>query len=54
MIARERNFTDIRIDTHAVNAIMQHVITKLGFTYQGMIMLPIANGERKAYQLILD
>ncbi|CAM3681839.1 GNAT family N-acetyltransferase [Weissella cibaria] len=54
VIARERNFTDIRIDTQAVNAIMQHVITKLGFTYQGMIMLPIANGERKAYQLILD
>lgn len=40
--------------THELNAIMQHVVAKLGFTYQGMVMMPVAHGERKAYQLILD
>lgn len=54
VLARERDFTDIRIDTHELNAIMQHVVAKLGFTYQGMVMMPVAHGERKAYQLILD
>ena len=44
--ARESN---IRIDTHRDNAIMQHNIEKHGFTYCGIIYL--ANGdERLAYQ----
>lgn len=46
--ARESN---IRIDTHRDNAIMQHNIEKHGFTYCGIIYL--ANGdERLAYQKV--
>lgn len=41
--------TNIRIDTHKDNRIMQHNIVKHGFTYCGIIYL--ANGdERLAYQ----
>ena len=40
---------DIRIDTHADNAVMHHLLKKLGFTRCGVIYL--ANGEpRIAYQ----
>lgn len=40
---------NIRIDTHRDNTIMQHCITKYGFTYCGIIYL--TNGdERIAYQ----
>ena len=43
---------NIRIDTHRDNHIMQHCISKYGFTYCGIIYL--ANGdERLAYQRIL-
>ena len=43
--------TNIRIDTHKDNQIMQHNIEKHGFTYCGIIYL--ANGdERLAYQKI--
>ena len=46
--ARESN---IRIDTHKDNQIMQHNIEKHGFTYCGIIYL--ANGdERLAYQKV--
>ena len=42
---------NIRIDTHADNAIMQHILDKEGFTYCGIIH--IADGSpRKAYQKI--
>lgn len=42
---------NIRIDTHQDNTIMQHNISKQGFTYCGIIYL--ANGdERLAYQKI--
>lgn len=41
--------SNIRIDTHRDNRIMQHVIGKYGFTYCGIIYL--SNGdERLAYQ----
>lgn len=45
---------DIRIDTHPRNVIMEKVILNAGFTYQGMVYFPIPNGERRAYQLILE
>lgn len=39
----------IRIDTHADNVIMHHVLSKYGFTHCGTILL--ANGDpREAYQ----
>jgi len=45
--------SNIRIDTHKDNRIMQHNIEKHGFTYCGIIYL--ANGdERLAYQKLND
>lgn len=45
--------SNIRIDTHRDNRIMQHQIEKHGFAYCGIIYL--ANGdERLAYQRITD
>ena len=44
--------SNIRIDTHRDNRIMQHNISKHGFTYCGIIYL--ANGdERLAYQKVI-
>jgi RimJ/RimL family protein N-acetyltransferase len=43
--------TNIRIDTHRDNKIMQHVIQKHGFTYCGIIYL-LSGDERLAYQKI--
>lgn len=41
---------NIKIDTHKDNAIMQHVVKKLGFQYCGIIYL-LNGDERLAYQL---
>ena len=41
--------TNIRIDTHRDNKIMQHNILKHGFTYCGIIYL-LSGDERLAYQ----
>ena len=44
---------NIRIDTHRDNRIMQHLITRYGFRYCGIIY--VASGaERLAYQKIRD
>ena len=43
--------TNIRIDTHRDNKIMQHVVLKHGFTYCGIIYL-LSGDERLAYQRI--
>ena len=43
--------TNIRIDTHKDNTIMQHNIEKHGFTYCGIIYLA-SGDERLAYQRI--
>lgn len=52
--ARLNNNLDIRIDTHPKNEIMQKLIKKAGFAYRGEITLPVINGERFAYQLVLS
>ncbi|MBP5709568.1 MAG: N-acetyltransferase [Bacteroidales bacterium] len=44
--------TNIRIDTHRDNKIMQHNILKHGFTYCGIIHL-LVGGLRLAYQKII-
>ena len=44
--------TNIRIDTHRDNKIMQHNILKHGFTYCGIIYL-LSGDERLAYQKIV-
>ena len=45
--------TNIRIDTHRDNKIMQHNILKHGFTYCGIIYL-LSGDERMAYQKIVN
>ena len=44
--------TNIRIDTHHDNKIMQHNILKHGFTYCGIIYL-LSGDKRLAYQRIV-
>ncbi len=51
--SRALGYRDIRIDTHEQNKAMQKVILSVGFVYKGLIDIPIPNGERKAYQLLL-
>lgn len=47
----QKNHTNVRIDTHADNAGMKHVLEKLGFEYTGVIY--IENGEaRDAYHYV--
>ena len=45
--------TNIRIDTHCDNKIMQHNILKHGFTYCGIIYLQ-SGDERLAYQKVVN
>ena len=52
--ARVLGYRDIRLDTHPGNLIMQKAIAKVGFTHVGLMELPMQNGERLAYQLLLD
>ncbi|WP_179394394.1 GNAT family N-acetyltransferase [Lacticaseibacillus absianus] len=51
--AYARGYRDVRIDTHAQNVIMQHVITGNGFSYRGIVYLDEPVPERNAYQLLL-
>ena len=51
--ARRLGYRDIRIDTYHRNQIMERVILGAGFRWRGMVSLPIPNGERKAFQLVL-
>lgn len=53
-VARLKDYLDIRIDTHPQNIAMQQLIKKAGFLYRGDILLPVPDGERVAYQLILS
>ncbi len=49
---KEQNITNLRIDTHADNKTMQHLVEKYGFKCCGTIYLE--NGSpRRAYQLVL-
>ncbi|MFD1472179.1 GNAT family N-acetyltransferase [Companilactobacillus mishanensis] len=48
-----RGFSDVRIDTHPDNLVMQHVITSNGFIEKGLISMEEDEGARKAYQIIL-
>ena len=45
--------TNIRIDTHRDNKIMQHNILKHGFTFCGIIYL-LSGDERLAYQKVVN
>jgi len=46
-------YSDVRIDTHPDNLVMQHVITDSGFDEKGIITLDADDGVRKAYQILL-
>lgn len=47
-------FRELRIDTHANNARMQHVLLKAGFTYSGIVRMDDdPNDLRNVYQLFL-
>lgn len=50
-LCNARNVHSLRIDTHADNAKMRHIIEREGFTYCGTVMY--VNGSRMAYELLL-
>ncbi len=53
-ISYQLGFHQIRIDTHRSNKRMQHVITKAGFDYRGVIYIDHQPDEaRNAYQILL-
>ena len=51
--SRKKGFRDLRIDTHELNHAMQKVINQTGFFYRGIVLFPIPNGTRLAYQRII-
>lgn len=45
-------YSNIRVDTHRDNQVMQHILQTMGFNYCGIIL--VSNGsERLAYQKVL-
>ncbi len=52
--AYAQGFRDLRIDTHAQNQIMQHVIAAAGYQFRGIVYLDEPVPERNAYQLRLS
>lgn len=48
---KERGAKSLRIDTHPDNKRMQHVLEKAGFSYRGIVILPV--GLRWAYDKML-
>ncbi|MFC6182296.1 GNAT family N-acetyltransferase [Lactiplantibacillus daowaiensis] len=53
-LSYQQGIHQVRIDTHAANQRMQHIITKAGFTYRGIVyMADDPNDQRNAYQLVL-
>ncbi|KRL67067.1 GNAT family N-acetyltransferase [Companilactobacillus versmoldensis] len=52
-ISYQLGYSDVRIDTHPDNLVMQHVITTNGFIEKGEISMEEDEGARKAYQLLL-
>ncbi|RRK10664.1 GNAT family N-acetyltransferase [Lactiplantibacillus garii] len=53
-LSYQLGFHQIRIDTHAKNTRMQHVITKAGFTYRGVVYMDgDSTDQRNAYQITL-
>lgn len=46
-LMKARGYADFRVDTHELNAIMQHVFEREGFVYRGQVII---DGPRRAYQ----
>lgn len=53
-ISYQLGFRQVRIDTHLSNKRMQHIITKTGFDYRGIVYMDNdATDQRNAYQILL-
>lgn len=53
-LSYQAGFRQIRVDTHALNQRMKHIITKAGFDYRGIVyMANDATDLRNAYQVML-
>ncbi|BDZ31628.1 GNAT family N-acetyltransferase [Lactiplantibacillus sp. WILCCON 0030] len=53
-LSYQAGFRQIRVDTHRLNQRMQHIITKAGFDYRGVVyMANDATDQRNAYQVML-
>lgn len=52
-LCRKNEKQSIRIDTHRDNQLMQHLVTKYGYEYCGIIKLERSGSERIAYEKIL-
>lgn len=53
-LSYQQGLRQVRIDTHALNVRMQHIIEKAGFTYRGIVYMDHdATDQRNAYQLTL-
>lgn len=50
-LVKERGVGSIRVDTGEANKRMQHVVTKNGFEYCGVVR--VSDGERLAYEKVL-
>ena len=44
----------LRVDTHENNAVMQHILKEMGFSYRGIIDIPEDTDTRMAFELIKD
>lgn len=52
-LCRKCKKQSIRIDTHRSNQLMQHLCTKYGYEYCGVVRLPISGAERIVYEKVL-
>lgn len=52
-VCRKNNKQSIRLDTHRDNQLMQHLATKYGYEYCGVIKLARNAGDRIAYEKVL-
>ncbi|MFL2018744.1 GNAT family N-acetyltransferase [Weissella hellenica] len=53
LLSLDHGYRDIRIDTHEINQGMQKTVKKAGFEYRGHVLMPVPNGDRLAFQLLL-
>lgn len=52
IVALEQGYKSLRIDTHAGNSVMRHVLEKCGYEYCGKVML-YPNKDRVVYEKVL-
>jgi GNAT superfamily N-acetyltransferase len=52
--AKVLGYKDLRIDTYETNEKMKRLVLNNGFVSRGRVTFPFKDGERVAYQLLLD